>query len=167
MLCGIIVYIDKLATDRHGHLSLEPVCFTLSIFNQKTRSLPEAWHPLGYVPNIGLMSKAESTHTMKGVAKVQLYHDILTKIFCKLAVLQTQGGLPYQFVYRGKVYNVISQLPLLAVLGDTESHDHLCGQYNRQGKGWLIYAATVLLHTARQTMPTLSGSTFFHHMSKV
>jgi hypothetical protein len=33
VICGIICYIDKLATDRHGHLSLEPVYFTLSIFN--------------------------------------------------------------------------------------------------------------------------------------
>jgi hypothetical protein len=38
VICGIICYIDKLATDRHGHLSLEPVYFTLSIFNQKTRT---------------------------------------------------------------------------------------------------------------------------------
>jgi hypothetical protein len=35
ILCGIILYIDKLALDRHGHLSLEPVYFTLSIFNKK------------------------------------------------------------------------------------------------------------------------------------
>jgi hypothetical protein len=46
ILCGIIAYIDKLATDRHGHLSLEPVYFTLSIFKQKTRNRPEAWRPL-------------------------------------------------------------------------------------------------------------------------
>jgi hypothetical protein len=38
VICGIICYKDKLATDRHGHLSLEPVYFTLSIFNQKTRN---------------------------------------------------------------------------------------------------------------------------------
>ncbi len=64
VVCGIICYIDKLAMDRHGHLSLEPVYFTLSIFNQKTRNGPEAWRPLGYIPNIGLMSKVESTHAM-------------------------------------------------------------------------------------------------------
>jgi hypothetical protein len=31
LLCGIICYIDNLATDHHGHISLEPVYFTLSI----------------------------------------------------------------------------------------------------------------------------------------
>jgi hypothetical protein len=33
VVCETICYIDKLATDQHGHLSLEPVYFTLSIFN--------------------------------------------------------------------------------------------------------------------------------------
>jgi hypothetical protein len=136
VICGIICYIDKLATDRHGHLSLEPVYFTLSIFNQKTRNQPEAWRPLGYIPNIGLMSKAESTHTMKSLAKVQLYHDILSKIFGSLVDLQgKEGGLPYQFFYRGKVYNALLLFPLLVILGDTESHDRLCGQYNSRGSG--------------------------------
>jgi hypothetical protein len=122
--CGIICYIDKLATDRHGHLSLEPVYFTLSIFNKKTRNRPEAWRPLGNIPNIGLMLKAESTHAMKSSAKVQLCHDILSKIFGSLVDLQgEEGGLPYQFFYRGKVYNALLLFPLLAVLGDTESHD--------------------------------------------
>jgi hypothetical protein len=31
VLCAIMDYIDKLATNRHGHISLEPGCFTLSI----------------------------------------------------------------------------------------------------------------------------------------
>jgi hypothetical protein len=51
----------KLARDRHGHLSLEPVCFTSSILNQKPKS--------GYIPNIGVMSKAKSTHTMKSLGR--------------------------------------------------------------------------------------------------
>ena len=38
VICGIICYIDKLATDQHGHVLLEPVYFTLSIFNKKTRN---------------------------------------------------------------------------------------------------------------------------------
>jgi hypothetical protein len=43
-VCGIICYIDKLATDWHGHLSLEPVYFSLSIFNKK----PEIDRRLGF-----------------------------------------------------------------------------------------------------------------------
>jgi hypothetical protein len=77
------------------------------------------------------MSKSESTHAIKSSAKVQLYHDILTQIFGSLVELQgNEGGLPYQFHYRGKVYNALLLFPLLAVLGDTEGHDRLCGLYN-------------------------------------
>ena len=35
LLCGVILYIDKIATDCHGHLSLEPVYFTLTMFNRR------------------------------------------------------------------------------------------------------------------------------------
>jgi hypothetical protein len=82
------------------------------------------------------MSKAESTHAMKSLAKVQLYHDIFSKIFGSLVDLQgKEGGLPYQFFYRGKVYNALLLFPLLAVLGDTKSHDRLFGRYNSRGSG--------------------------------
>jgi hypothetical protein len=53
VLRDIILY-NKLATKRHGYLSLQPVCFSLSILNQKMHNHPEGWRPLGYVPNIGL-----------------------------------------------------------------------------------------------------------------
>jgi hypothetical protein len=82
------------------------------------------------------MSKVESTHAMKSSAKVQLYHDILSKIFGSLVDLQgKEGGLPHQSFYRGKVYDALFLFPLLAVLGDTTSHDRLCGRYNSRGSG--------------------------------
>jgi hypothetical protein len=73
---------------------------------------------------------------MKSSVKVQLYHAIPSKIFGSLVDLQgKEGGLPYQFFYRGKVYNALLLFPLLAVLGDTKSHDQLCGRYNSRGSG--------------------------------
>jgi hypothetical protein len=50
VVCGIICYIDKLATDRHGHLSLESVYFTLSIFNKNQKST-------GGLASVGLHTK--------------------------------------------------------------------------------------------------------------
>ena len=72
---------------------------------------------------------------MKSLAKVQLYHDILIKIFRPLAELQSKDRLPYQLHYRGKLYDAFLQFPLLTVLGDMESHDWLCGRYNSRGLG--------------------------------
>ena len=81
ILCGIIAYIDKLAIDKHGHLSLEPIYFTLSIFNHAARNKPEAWRPLGYIPNLHLMSAADVKHSMSLRGCLQLYHDSIADIF--------------------------------------------------------------------------------------
>ena len=129
ILCGIVAYIDKLAIDKHGHLSLEPIYFTLSIFNRATRNKPEAWRPLGYIPNLHLMSAAEVKHCMSPVDRLQLYHDIIADIFQSLVQLQESDGIPYKFKYRGVNYDVNCKVPLLVVLGDTEGHDKLSGRY--------------------------------------
>ena len=150
VLCGIILYIDKLAVDRHGHLSLEPVYFTLSLFNQKTRNKPQAWRPLGYIPNIGLMSKAESRHSMTSSQKVQLYHDILSHMLAPLIQLQHGDAMPFSLLYHGQQYNLKLKFPLLAVLGDTESHDRLCGRYNMRS----IRTARLCRHCDTPTLET-------------
>ena len=150
VICGIIMYIDKLAVDRHGHLSLEPVYFTLSLFNQKTRNKPQAWRPLGYIPNIGLMSKAESRHSMTSSQKVQFYHDILGRIIAPLIQLQQADPMPFPLLYRGQQYDLKLKFPLLAVLGDTESHDRLCGRYNMRG----VTVARLCRHCDTPTLQT-------------
>jgi hypothetical protein len=99
VLRGIICNIDKLVMDRH-------IIFLLAAIGMHTKS------------NIGLMSKAESTqHTMKSLAKIHLHHDNLSQIIRSLVELQgKEGGLPCQFNYRGKVYNVLLLFPLLLLL---------------------------------------------------
>ena len=47
VLCALIFFIDKTHTDENGNLCLEPVSFTLSIFNRETRNKPNAWRTLG------------------------------------------------------------------------------------------------------------------------
>jgi hypothetical protein len=162
VICGIICYIDKLATDRHGHLSLEQVYFTLSIFNQKTRNRPEAWRPLGYIPNNCLMSKAESTHAMKCLAKVQLYHDILSKIFGSLVDLQgKEGGLPYQFFYRGKVYNALLLTRYLLSLAIPKAMIVFAADTTVADQVLLACAVTAIFPAARPIMLTMSGNILY------
>ena len=57
VLCPLIFFIDKTHTDVQGKLSLEPVCFTLGVFNRKTRNQGHAWRTIGYLPNFDLMQK--------------------------------------------------------------------------------------------------------------
>jgi hypothetical protein len=126
ILCPIIFYIAKIAIDKNGHLCLVRVNFTIGLLNRNARNNPLAWPPLGYIPNIGLKSKAESAHDMKGHVKVQLYHDIVAKIYESLVKIQQAGGLPWSFVYKGNPYHVTLEFPVLVVMGDTEEHDKLC-----------------------------------------
>ena len=160
IMCGIILYIDKLAVDRHGHLSLEPVYFTLSIFNQKTRNKPEAWRPLGYIPNLGLQSKAENRHSMLSSQKVQLYHDILSRILRSLVELQQSEPMPFHLSFGNREYDVLLKFPLLAILGDTESHDRLCGRYNMRG----INTARLCRHCDTPTHETANVDYLWRHI---
>jgi hypothetical protein len=64
LLCGIILYIDKIATDRHGHLLLEPVYFTLTMFKEG--------NPLGPLSAV-LLASCER-HAPKGAVTPPTIH---------------------------------------------------------------------------------------------
>lgn len=50
---GIIIFGDKSNTDQHGLLSVTPITFTATFFNQKVRNNPDCWRPMAYLPNMG------------------------------------------------------------------------------------------------------------------
>ena len=52
IVCYLIIYIDAGITAQNTGMKVEPVAFTLGIFNQSTRNKPSAWHHLGYVNNL-------------------------------------------------------------------------------------------------------------------
>ena len=132
--CGLIIYMDKLTVDRHGHLALEPVYFTLSLFQRHARNKPEAWRPLGWIPNIGLNSKAETKFTLKSYEKVCLYHDILGNILRQVSYLMHTGINGFTFTYNNQQYTMNLKLYVLNVIGDTEAHDRLVGKFNYRGR---------------------------------
>ena len=73
-LVPIIFFTDKTHTDIHGRLCLEPVQFTLGIFNRETRNNPKAWRTIGYVTDHSYDKKCTTE------MKVQDYHKILEVI---------------------------------------------------------------------------------------
>jgi hypothetical protein len=52
MPVGLIVFGDKSHTNLHGTLSLTPIIFTLTLFNQTARNNIRFWRPIGYIPNL-------------------------------------------------------------------------------------------------------------------
>ena len=87
VLCPIILFVDKTATNKYGQLSLEPVSFTLGWFNAKTRRKASAWRVLGYVPNLGLQS-TEQGRAMNLGDSTREYHQCMRVILQDLAQVQ-------------------------------------------------------------------------------
>jgi hypothetical protein len=52
-------------TDAKGYLTLEPVCITQGIFNQKTRNKEEVWRIIGFIPNLDGVSRKKLTSDEK------------------------------------------------------------------------------------------------------
>ncbi len=52
LLCGIIIYVDKTVMGPWTKNTLEPVQFTLAIFNKEARKSHKFWRPLGYIPDL-------------------------------------------------------------------------------------------------------------------
>ena len=60
VVCGIILTVDKTHTDAKGKLCLEPVQFSLSIFNTETRKKNQsAWKCLGFVNDLDAYVNAQ------------------------------------------------------------------------------------------------------------
>ena len=67
---------------------------------------------------------------MNSLTKLRMYHEILDAMLASVVRLQSKGGIPFSFSYRGKPYNVNLKVFLMFIIGDTEGHDKLCGRYN-------------------------------------
>ena len=60
IVCGVILTVDKTHTDVKGKLCLEPVQFTLSIFNTETRKKKaSAWKCLGFINDLDAYKNME------------------------------------------------------------------------------------------------------------
>ena len=120
VLCPIILFIDKTHCDTHARLTLEPVSFTLGIFNKSTRRRSISWRSLGYVVNF------RGYNHQDAVEKSTDYHHLLSIMIQSLKDAQSKNGIAWRLPYRGKIFNVVFKIPVLHILGDTLGHDDLC-----------------------------------------
>ena len=108
---------------------------TLGLWKRAIRNLVKAWPPLGYIPNLALLSKNENACRLDSKKKYAMYHEFLDMILASFDRLQKAGGIPFEFDYKGKHYKVQLKIFMFAVIGDTEGHDRMTGHYqNRQLK---------------------------------
>ncbi len=90
MPVGLIVFRDKSHFDLHGTLSLTPIIFTLTLFNQTAKNNNGFWRPIGYIPNLSC-GKGTADRQSK-IDKIQDKHTCLSCIFESLHRITRQGG---------------------------------------------------------------------------
>jgi hypothetical protein len=122
ILCPIIFFIDKTHTDTNGRLCLEPIRFTLGIFNRETRNNPSAWRTMGYISDQAQIEK--TTPHQKAID----YHHMIEIIIQEFQQCQ-QEKLSFNLNFNNKSYNVNLKIPVLYIIGDTEGLDKICGRY--------------------------------------
>jgi hypothetical protein len=126
LFCPVLFFIDKTHTDIHGRFCLEPLQFTLGIFNQTVRGQPRAWRTLGYVNDLQLSYK-------ESVKKLQDYH-LMLRVILKSFIKSQKDPIIWEFKSKTTSRFLRLRLPVLFVIGDTEGHDKLCGRYSNRSK---------------------------------
>ena len=123
LLVPILLGMDKSHCDVKGKLTLEPLMWTLGIFNLETRRKPQAWCRLGHMPNLDHLAPRANA-----VKKLKDYHFILRVMMEELIQFQKLGGIEWTLCLDGKEVDVRLQIPVMFCIGDTEGHDKLVGR---------------------------------------
>jgi hypothetical protein len=130
-VCPIIFYIDKTFIDpMKSRFNLEPLNFTLAIFNRKCRSQFKFWRTLGYLPEEVKAPDETNTKPTQGF-KQRNYHLMLKHLLGGLLEVQHNTCLLDGFHLRiGNYVSVVNlRVPVAFVVADTQGADKLCGRY--------------------------------------
>ena len=123
-LCPVITFCDKSFCDHKGKLTLEPIMFTLGCFNLSFRNRPEAWRPMGYIPNLDHLAPRA-----RAIDKLHDYHYCVEILMSEMIAYQRLQGIDWRFpVEGGDFIDMKLHIPLLYVIGDTEGHDKMAGR---------------------------------------
>lgn len=131
LLCPLIFFIDGVAIDSMGRKSLEPVSFTLGIFNQSTRNKFSSWRVLGYVPNVEKSTTLKYSKLKDGTKKWKKhhYHQMLQSILSQVQNIQQRGGIVYNLPYPDKgLIPTLLKFPIMFIIGDCLGNDKLCNR---------------------------------------
>ena len=127
-VCPLIFYVDSTFIDpMKSRFNLEPLNFTLAIFNRNCRYLTKFWKTLGYVPE---SPKADDKKPSSGY-KARNYHHMLEYLLQGLIAIHTNPSLLDNFKLRiGNHVKVVNLcIPIAFIISDTQGADRLCGRY--------------------------------------
>ena len=123
MPIALIIFGDKSHTDLHGSLSLTPIIFTLTFFNQSARNTTNFWRPLAYIPNLSYgKNKADKRPTSE---KIQDEHICLSVAFGSIKDIHRSGG--FYATVMGRAVKI--KVWIHYFIGDTEGFNKWLGHY--------------------------------------
>ena len=137
IFCGIVLYTDGTQLGQFVKGTLEPVMFTLSIFNRETRNQSYAWRPLGFLkkPNDVVRNNTETQEDLKG-RPVRNYHRALRYVLSGIKHYQEHGGIQCDLDLCGHFHkNVTFKIPIICMICDCETADVACGRYRSHAEG--------------------------------
>jgi len=122
----VIFFCDGTHLDKNDRNHLEPLSFTLSIFNDEVRQRREAWRVLAYIPNRALYQEHSNTAQKNGD-----YQYLMKQGLQSFIDFQKKGGVYWEVpnYYRdgGKLQLEI-KLYYGLMTGDTQGHDKMVGK---------------------------------------
>ena len=146
LICGTILTIDKTHTDAKGKLCLEPVNFSLSIFNKiSRRKMKSSWRTLGFINDLDgnyleevwsedeyFFAKTGKRNNSRSVKKSIIYHAILDLVLESLKETQDEKGiiwdLPIGRDGHRNTFNIL--FPLCFGIFDMKGGKQVCGMYD-------------------------------------
>ena len=134
---GLLMFIDKTIIDMLGNNGLEPVLFTLGIFNRKFRNRREAWRVAGYVINQSKFKYKSTEH------KLTDYHTMMRIILDSVAATMKAEGIAWCVDFRGRRYNVVFRPYVQFIIGDTMGHNSICNHYQTGGNKGVARACRI------------------------
>ena len=140
ILLPIVLFIDGATIDKMGKLQVEPISFSLGIFNRETRKNAKAWRTLGYIEdykNATNVNLEQNSNKVSSTTKLQDYHAIINHIIKDIYELQGKdGGFQWKLGLGDNTeeYNVIFKIATQVVIGDCKGNDLLCGRYGSHSK---------------------------------
>ena len=119
-------FIDGLAVDKYGKISVEAVMTCCLWFNRKARNRTSTWWVQGFIEDQKLF-KNQKNYVKND--KLQDYHDMMTEIFAEMKDIRDSGGLKLTLDFGSHgVHDVIAIPVIQYIVGDCKGNDVLCGR---------------------------------------
>lgn len=142
-LLALPIFIDSSNTDVLGKNKIEPVQFTLSMFNRDCRRNFMFWRPLGFINDLTSHkleemivndSIAVSQKKLDSASNLRDYHRILSAIFESVKIVQEMGGFHFNLYYQNRFHQMVMKPVIGPIIGDNEGQDKLVARFQTFGK---------------------------------